>query len=866
MNSGFKNALKAAGSWPLAFVAIVGILVLFFTCDVCSQEVVEYHFPNPGLGGMVSSPDLTDLQPHQASYLLNADVSSRPGILKRRQGLEDYGTNNVKLYGAYGYYNLMSGHKLVVGVTDHATYGCGQVVVSDTFGTDFDSILGGTVLPWADTYHDWTPYEDATVHADGKSIPFIFTTTQGFRDADSHPDTVGYQPHLISMGLEAPGQPRVMILDSMGPLHGKYVYAFAYGNKTTHTGLGIESAPLNLDGECVLITCFPHVGMPGTKVAIFRKQLDGQEKWYFLDTVYHTNDSHVVYIDTLSDTLSTGHTASGDPVPGAIFDIGWTIDTVIPPVPDPDTISGFAYVDSIYYIAYSFYDPVTGIESPLGPPVGETLTTIDTNMVPEPDEGWYYYRKLAIGYIDTLLHPKWVRFYQRILQTDQPGGGDTSVWYGLFEMRPNDHSYLTFGQWEDTNVVAGLDTAFKHDTIHTYELLHNYPFSAVKTLPPYNYDCQIPFSDIEYFAGQLWGIGDPDYPNRVYYSQYDWPGMNIFSWPLTWFVQIRELGNDKLVAIERAEGYGRDALYAIAHNSVWLINENADYQIILPEIGSAIGAASRQTVVKNGSIVYFLSPGLRIYALKGTQLVDISAGIENYIESVFVNYDMWQTYQGFYCWGHSFGDYVRWFNDSTGLGVSFDTRAGVWSLERYGSGNYVPRGSFVYDTLPSSDFSVGLNYDLELLYMDSTVPPRRAVSTAEFDAATSGSILERAIQFAWNSGQLGDGVNYWEVQELNLKVQPLSIGAMHYAVYDEYGNSLCSDSLKFGGNNIDTVMNYRLHLPHNNSLHPSMRIFSNDTDTITTTGDDPFLVVYYHNFQLLDVKIKARKTGVGNVQ
>jgi hypothetical protein len=461
------------------------------------------------------------------------------------------------------------------------------------------------------------------------------------------------------------------------------------------------------------------------------------------------------------------------------------------------------------------------------------------------------------GWVDINQHPKWVRFYQGIKKTTLPGGGDSTIWYGLFEFRATDN-YAPLGQWTDDDVMAGLDTSYiVMHTYYNYQLLRN-DLGDVKVLPPYNYDCQIPFSDIEYLSGQFWGIGDPDYPSRIYFSEYDWPGMNIFSWYSLDFIQIRELGNDELIAIERAEGFGADALYLFAHNSIWLMDEEGNYQAI----STRVGAASRETVVKHGNTVYSLSPNLRIYALSGTQVTELSQPVENYVESVFVDWNAY-GYQGFYAWAHTFGDYVRWFNDTTGMGLSFNTKSGAWTLERYGSGAYVPRGSFSYDTMRSASVSVVMTSDVELLYMDSTVSLRKADPTRTYDVGYIA--LERAIQSVYWTPHMTDGSRYQQVSEIDLTLNVRSSGALHYTVYNQYGDSLCADSVPLIYN--DTVVHLRRHAPYNRCLRPSVKVYSNDTDSVwIPEGEGGAWSHLYHNWGLMDMTVIIQDMGAGRVQ
>lgn len=922
---------------------IAAVVVVSAICGKCGT-LTTYRFVAPGLGGMVSNYDDEMLQSTDALYLLNADVTTTPGVLGRRTAIKDYGVNVTSIYGAFGYYNPLTGDKLILGVTDNAVDGLGQFVVSDTFGTEvgYDT-LGGTIFPYADVRHDFTPYKDMVICADGYNVPCIFSTSQGFLYTQSKPDTFGYDPHLISMGLEAPGQPRVGIVSAgdTGNLDGRYIYAFAFISDSV---LGIQSRPIVANDEHIYVTNFPM----DSGVYLLRKTGQEDNLWYevYSDTVttdgfYFIDSSadaiqvvrvvwykdETPYYDTLpSSDLGFYYTDYGDEYyqccnePDSWDSVGYrrtfwvshgesdltrccgehdchwthgcgviavyTTDSIVTDV-DSFTVdtsgtifttksSGrapgqFVYLgqggkidtvgyvdslpmaspDSLYWIAYSYYDQVTGMESPLGPILACSLTTIDTDSV--------FSRLFAFDNFDRTLNPSNIRVYQTVAKTTLPGASDTMVWYGILEMRAFDGA-VVLGNWNDDSVAVGLDTAYINTNLYySYQMLRN-DFGGVKIQPPYSYDCRIPFSDIEYMAGQFWGIGDPDYPNHIYFSEYDWPGMNIFSWYPLDFVRIQEIGNDELIKIERAEGFGADALYVFANNSIWLVNTSGDYQAI----STRIGAASPEVVVKHGENVYFLSPDLRLYVITGGQLQEISQPVENYVESVFVDWNVY-GYRGFYAWAHTFGDYVRWFNDTTGMGLSFNTISQVWTLERYGSGAYVPRGSLSYDTMRSSGASVVFTSDVELLYMDSTVSLRKADPTGYYDAAGSGktNCLERAIQFTYQTPRFGDGTRYQQIQRFDVTLDYNYIGAFHYIIYNEDSDSLCGDSIYLSG---DAPVHLRIHPPYNNCLRPSLKIYTNDTDSLTTGDGEPRWRQYYHNFNLYDLTVKVRDMGVDRVQ
>jgi len=112
--------------------------------------------------------------------------------------------------------------------------------------------------------------------------------------------------------------------------------------------------------------------------------------------------------------------------------------------------------------------------------------------------------------------------------------------------------------------------------------------------------------------------------------------------------------------------------------------------------------------------------------------------------------------------------------------------------------------------------------------------------------------------------RLGDGTRYRQIQEFAVTLDVIWGGAFHYTIYNQDNDSLCGDSIRL--NYTDTTVHLRIHPPYNNCLRPSLKIYSNDTDTLTTGGGDPLFLQYYHNFSVKDVTIKVRDMGVGHVQ
>ena len=284
----------------MVLALVVGIL----PCAVQAQDVLtEVRIPRPGIGGMVSNVAPGDLTVGQLFYSLNVDPGRRPGELRPRLPLRDYGTASRRIYGVSGYFNPKTGHKLVIGVGDSVYYQyfdtngvtismpchVGQFFVSDTFTTDVTNGVGSYVFPAADAYHDWTAHRDMLVHCDGESLPLIFTTSDASMRVVSAGDSTTFNPRVISMGLEAPGQLRVGMTDLAGSRLGSYRYSYAWVDTVTDTTspMAIPSAVLYPDNHYPYLTQFEHPVCDSAfaTLLILRQKQDGQALWYVADSL-----------------------------------------------------------------------------------------------------------------------------------------------------------------------------------------------------------------------------------------------------------------------------------------------------------------------------------------------------------------------------------------------------------------------------------------------------------------------------------------------------------------------------------------------------------------------------------------------------
>ena len=432
-----------------------------------------------------------------------------------------------------------------------------------------------------------------------------------------------------------------------------------------------------------------------------------------------------------------------------------------------------AMADSIYSIAYSYYDPITGIESPRGPTkmlMIDSLfegTTPDTNCL----------RIVHTG-VPSAGRPKWIRLWQGIKQSSLFGGGDTTVWYALYDLRTDSTSQgVVYGNWTDLSVATGLDTStLSKPVVYDYQVVRNI-YGEPVVRPPYIYDLQIPFSDVAIFGNRAWGVGDPECPACIYWSKID----TIFSWHPLDYNYIEDAG-DKIVALEVAN----NALYAFKRNSVYKLIGDPQYNWSFEKVVNGVGSISRKATVQYLDDIYFMSPNKKIYSVnKG----EISTPVYSYIDtSLFSSGDMKKHSNAMI-----FDGLVKFFNDSTGRSLSFDPDKGTWILESYGS--YEPSGSFIFDTL-SSD---GIGDAFTVVYSDTTDRLRSTNLSKSFDWDVQDDTLFAPGVEWWSPTIRGQG-DLITVQNVKFNYMHRLLGTafrFYITVYSDRFDSLSTDSIRF---------------------------------------------------------------------
>jgi hypothetical protein len=410
-------------------------------------------------------------------------------------------------------------------------------------------------------------------------------------------------------------------------------------------------------------------------------------------------------------------------------------------------------------------------------------------------------------------------------------------------MRTRDSSRtIIWGNWADDSVVVGLDTSLiTVDTIYSYNQFWTLTGDVV-VQPPYHYDLQIPFSDMDRAHFRFYGIGDPLAPNRIYYTPVD-----TVSWYVYDYFEI-EPGADKFIALEQLN----DVLYAFKHRTIWFLAGYAaevetmwgrltDSEVEVRQLSSHFGALSREAVCKYLEAIYFMSSHGKVMVIDGQGLRELSLPIENRIDTLFPEFSDLVDH------AHLVGvdDCIKLTNDSSGKVLSFHIPSGTWVREKFTG--FVPERAFIYDSTDG-----GTEYS-EIHWGQGTGHFRRQYDDTRFDAA---GLFEWAAEFPVN----GDGFGLWNIQQLSLRQEARSLWWLRYTIYDSDGDSLASDSIYqgIGGNPF-----LRWHtLEHDAVMYPFLRLWGKTGEN--TGGGDPQTIS--NLFEIDNVTIMVRSAGLNEVK
>jgi hypothetical protein len=344
--------------------------------------------------------------------------------------------------------------------------------------------------------------------------------------------------------------------------------------------------------------------------------------------------------------------------------------------------------------------------------------------------------------------------------------------------------------------------------------------------PPYIQQCQVSFSDIEQFANRLWGIGDPFFPQRLYYSEEN----SIYEWGVTNYLLLDADDNDQAVALMR--GNSDKGLYAFKHNKTYLVTGyDPEYDLQLQLANDHIGAVNRSSVAQIGQRIFTFSPDLRVYEVT-EGFKEISWPIRNDIETCFVSYENAIDHARLFVFDN---DILLTYYDSTVKQrcFAYDLVSGVWSLRQYPTG-YMPVQTFSYDTAQNSTgFSDYLNWALP---GTGTILMKR---TTQLDSHIGEDILNDTplvsipINFSYKTPFVGDGEKEISIRGVDFSGDIPSGSTLYLTVYGRINgvdSALSRDVFTVGAT---ALQDYRFGLSKNYGQYLTLGVTTNSNITLS---------------------------------
>ncbi len=762
------------------WLVIVLILLLFV---VVSAALIPVKIDSPGATGMNSNFDIQEIRPTDAVYLENGELVETPGMYKKRKGLGFRGGNAIRIYGAAGYYEPTRFHKLLTGVTQmpntnstdslllydssaaHAHAGgsgrhwhfddtsifllspsddstlLGVLRTSDTFAysVDVSKPIASSGFPkifldysLVENYQDFVSFNEVIIHTDGSGQPSTYHTQ--YKPTE---DSSFFSPRSMPMSLEAPGQPRVQLIDYNcatcpdEPVEYTYGYEQYDDNSSELGDTGFHSIIVYPKNQAVLIYGFmprpyritdtvfvdsgaggiekrPSGTFPDTRIRLYKRRVlrDPPSTWARVKAFTMKAGSPAAILDTGINEVAPFEAfkfrfSDSIPAPGEPWVFG--VDETGDEIGLPGGGTSGAFFDSLYRVRYAWYDPVRDIEGPMGP------ISRDTNLVYEQADNDTSVSLWTIGNVTTDIAPApWIRVYQNVAADEFLHNNDTTLWYLVYQapvdrdttleagaVNNEAQSLFALGFLPDTAVAAGwefqdYDTTYFSDNHYDND---NYALAedgSVVTRPPYIDPNTITFTDMEYANGRLWGIGDPLFPARLYFSGIE----DMNEWSAIDFLALSETENDEIVALEVIPSGTGQLLYALKRLSVYLITgRDLQYDLEVRKIYARTGAVDRRSTISFEGVIYYLGTDMKIYQIIGTEVSEISQPIENFLDTFFTDFasalDSVNAYP--------FMDKICWTHTRSGKTITYQPRYKQWQVVSYHA-SFIPVGSFYYDT------------------------------------------------------------------------------------------------------------------------------------------------------------------------
>lgn len=667
----------------------IRVIILCLVCVVLAVATDKpIEIKAPGATGMKSNPDRTDLRATDAALLLNADITTYPGLVRKRSGHVKYGTNAQATKAIHALYDPLTKWKCAIGIVPIAeVVGHGYMTTADSTQTydtvtvdsaigifahtaNYGAVLNDTIPNWwvqYDTDHDFTVSDLGLVHCAGGSPPALLSLRAPAQTADSivdsiyvyeldsifdttigptywcdgppfkkncrdttvtitvYPidsvtlikgytivtDSVTFDPTVTPLSPEAPGVLRPFAInDVSGNLDGVYQYSttFKYSDSTVHSARAPSSIILKVSSGKIILTSFPRliskrfvtIGDTLTLAVIWRRRVDIVDAWRPIDSIMYHVDSPVVYVDNVTTGGTVPTTANYDYQqvndPGQPWE--WSL------LCDSDTLNTWKR-NSDYWIGCSYIDTVLGVESPIG--WFDKIQSLDTTTAGDAC-------RLALRQSYSGGH-RGIRIYRTVVNTSVLGASDSSVMYAL------DDYDLLLDQGIQVVTVGSM-----HDTIlgDVGGILDENGVTLIR--PTYIQGMAATFIDMEEMAGRMWGVGDPEFPSRLYYSKYD----ESYNWGVTDYLDLDESDNDIIIAIERIQTGSGDALIVFKRRKIFgVFGYDPEYDLSLHLLADGCGAISKELVIKQDDFIYFVNNSLDVCRVRGTTIDTISRGVRD---------------------------------------------------------------------------------------------------------------------------------------------------------------------------------------------------------------------------------------------
>jgi len=831
----------------------VALIVLCLTALAWAWQ--PFRIPSPGATGQNTSLDVQELRLTDAKYLLNMNVSRTLGMLVKRDGVHSIGTQIDTLFGVYGYFNSEQRSKRLIGIAhgfDTINIGdAGSVRRKETLDASWinklrwskecgfapDTMVVGSrwLFPLTRGDYDFCKWRDHLIISDGRNVPLVFwsfkddiTTGNTYLNTirTLHMDKSVY-PSSQPMCYLAPGQLGVTEINRPFALTNnvaKYRYRYYLGNTTTRSRSSIESMPIKLRGNTIVLSgfeCKPcRVADKDTTWVLIERWLESDGEWRKLDSLHFANTStyDIFYIDTIVNTttalttiwdLAKWSVPASDtiPQPGTIWAFNDASDSLIV---DSTSLDGASHLnpDDTVWFAISYYDVWSGQESPLGPLSRRTIAarTIGTDTF-----GVLMHKGLTVGGRKRLI-----RVYRSYVGDSTSVFGYVNVSADYLHPSPGTterpyRRYTVDGGVLDDGDLGGLAECGKIYTATYTGQESNWRFSdggTVMVRPPYIQQCQMPFVDVEVFASRLWGVGDPMYPQRLYYSEPD----QIYEWSPLNYLSLDEDDNDEAIALLR--GQSDKGLFAFKHNKTYLVSGyDPEYDLEMNLINDRVGTVNHATVTNWGERVFTFGSDLRLYEVTAG-FKEISEPIRNDIENAFVSYRAALDHARLF----TFDDDLLLVYYDAGVKeecFAFDLLSNSWSVREYPDW-CTPVQSFSYDT---SSGTMGFSK-----YWNWALPGSGKELVKRFTATETSlgydSIGTRTVSIAsYQTPFIGDGNQQWAIMDVQITASATSGSWLIGQIINSRNQTLATDSIKFGSGS-----DYRLGFPNHVDKYLSVKL------------------------------------------